>query len=66
MSKLIDLKTWVKRRFEEGTVTLRTAQYWAQQGHIAGAKKIGQKWFIDPSVEANSTGNELVDSVLNG
>lgn len=65
MSKLIDLKTWADRRFEEGP-PIRTVQYWAQNGFIPGAKKIGRKWFVDPEIEKNSTGNELVDSVLNG
>lgn len=64
MAKLIDLKTWKEERFEQ--LSLRTAQKWAKNGHIPGAKKIGKLWFVDPEVEMSSTGNELADSILMG
>ena len=64
MATLIDLKTWKEKRFEAGTVPLRTAQYWAKNGSIPGAKKIGRRWFVDPELEKNSTGDELIDSIL--
>jgi len=63
MAKLIKLKEWAEKTFES-TVSLRTVQYWAQNGHLAGAKKIGARWYIDPETEQNTTGNELVDQVL--
>ena len=62
MAKLISLKKWKDDRFED--LNLRTAQKWAKNGHIPGAKKIGKLWFVDPEMEKNSTGNELVDSIL--
>lgn len=62
MAKLIDLKTWADKRFEN--LSLRTAQNWAKNGVIPGAKKIGNRWFVDPEIEKNSTGIELVDSIL--
>jgi 3-mercaptopyruvate sulfurtransferase SseA len=62
MGKLIDLKTWKDRRFENQS--LRTVQHWARNGHIPGAKKIGHKWFVDEAVERSSSGNELADSIL--
>lgn len=63
MAKLMKLKDWVEKTFDSN-VSLRTAQNWAQNGQLSGAKKIGKLWFVDPEIEANTTGNELVDQVL--
>ena len=63
MAKLVKLKAWVEETFGS-SVSLRTAQNWAQNGQLAGAKKIGNLWFIDPEIEEKATGNELVDQVL--
>lgn len=62
-SKLISLEDWKRRRFESD-VTLRTVQNWAKNGYIPGAKKIGRRWWIDPEIEKNTTGNPLIDQVL--
>lgn len=63
MAKLVNLSDWKARRFASD-VPLRTVQYWAQQGYIPGARKIGRRWFVDESIERNCTGNPLVDQVL--
>ena len=62
MAKLISLKAWKEKRFED--ISIRTLQHWARNGDLPGAKKIGSKWFIDPELEKQSTGNELADSIL--
>lgn len=63
MGKLISLEDWKERRIES-CVTLRTVQNWAKNGHIPGAKKIGRRWWIDPEIEQECTGNPLIDQVL--
>lgn len=63
MGKLIDLDSWRKRRFDP-PVSKRTAQNWAKNGHIPGAKQIGRLWFVDEEIERNSTGDDVVDSIL--
>ena len=61
--KLTPLKKFVEERFGD-TVPMRTAQHWCQHGHVAGARKIGRQWFVDPDKFDNTTGNELADSIL--
>jgi hypothetical protein len=63
MAKLISLEDWKNQRIESA-VTLRTIQNWAKYGYIPGAKKIGRRWWIDPEIEQNCTGNPLIDQVL--
>ncbi|WP_297533001.1 DNA-binding protein [Thalassolituus sp.] len=61
--KLTPLKKFVKDKFGDD-VPMRTAQHWCQHGHVAGARKIGRQWFVDPDAFDSSTGNELADSIL--
>lgn len=64
MAKLVPLEVWRKRTFDTPRPSKSVCYKWARNGHIAGAKKIGGLWFIDPSKEAQLTGNPLVDQVL--
>ncbi len=62
-SKLTPLKKFVKEKFGDD-VPMRTAQHWCQNGHVAGARKIGRQWFVDADKFDNTTGNDLADSIL--
>lgn len=65
MAKLITLEEWRIRTFEEDAGPSKRAVYnWANHGHIPGARKIGGLWFVDPDKVNISTGNPLVDKVL--
>lgn len=66
MAKLLKLYEWRKRRFDEPRPSLRACQKWASEGQIVGARKYGALWFVDPELEAKTTGNPLVDRVLRG
>jgi len=63
MAKLVKLREWVGATFES-RISIRTAQSWCDLGYLPGAQKIGKLWFIDPEIQANTTGNHLVDEVL--
>lgn len=63
MAKLVKLREWVDKSFDSD-ISIRTAQNWCKQGYLPSAKKVGAHWFIDPEVESKTTGNSLVDAVL--
>ena len=62
-NKLTPLKKFVEDKFGDD-VPMRTAQHWCQNGHLAGARKVGRKWFVDAEQFDKTTGNELADSIL--
>lgn len=66
MAKLIPLSEWRQRTFDEPRPSLRACQQWAKEGRLRGVRQYGNKWFIDPTQEARTTGNALVDKVLTG
>lgn len=64
MGKLMKLETWRKKRFsEEDVPTRNTVLAWIAKGQVP-AKRYGRQWYIDVEVEQNTTGDDLVDSVL--
>lgn len=63
MAKLVKLREWVENSFDS-EISIRTAQNWCKQGYLPSAKKVGDRWFIDPEMESKTTGNSLVDMVL--
>lgn len=65
MAKLMLLIEWRERNFIEPRPSLRTFQKWCSEGEIPGAKKIGNLWFVDIEINEKTTGNPLVDRVLN-
>lgn len=65
MAKLMLLSEWRERNFIEPRPSLRTFQKWCSEGEIPGAKKIGNLWFVDIEINKKTTGNPLVDRVLN-
>ncbi len=64
MAKLIPLEEWKKRTFDGDVPSMRAVYKWANEGHIPGARKIGGLWFVDPDKVNQTTGNPLVDKVL--
>ncbi len=64
MPKLVPLETWREQTFDHPRPSRSVCYKWARNGNIAGAKKIGGLWFVDPGKEARLTGNPLVDRVL--
>src|SRR5690554_6682043 len=65
MAKLISLEEWRIRTFEADAGPSKRAVYnWANNGFIPGARKIGGLWFVDPDKVKQTTGNPLVDRVL--
>ncbi|WP_396623044.1 DNA-binding protein [Marinobacter sp. W-8] len=64
MAKLKPLEKWREETFEEPGPSMRVVYKWANEGHIPGARKIGGLWFVDPDKSKQTTGNPLVDKVL--
>lgn len=64
MAKLVPLEEWRKSTFAEPRPSIRTCQKWAKEGHLPGARKFGALWFVDEKSVQTSTGNPLVDQVL--
>ncbi len=64
MAKLISLEEWRKQTFEEPGPSKRVVYKWANEGHIAGARKIGGLWWVDPDKHTRLTGNPRVDKIL--
>ena len=60
--KLMPLEEWRTQRFTTPP-SRATARRWVTNGDIPG-KLIGGKWFVNLEEEINSTGDELVDSIL--
>lgn len=64
MAKLKSLEKWREETFEEPGPSMRVVYKWANEGHIPGARKIGGLWWVDPDKSKLTTGNPLVDKVL--
>jgi hypothetical protein len=62
-TKLMSLQQWRLQRFEGTPPSKSTIKRWAKNGDIP-AKKIGQCWYVILNEEMNTTGDDLVDSVL--
>jgi hypothetical protein len=65
MPKLMKLAEWRNAIFIAPRPSLRTCQKWCEQGLIVGSRKYGHLWFVDVDLYNQSTGNPLVDSILN-
>lgn len=64
MGKLMKLETWRKKRFVPEDIPARTTVIkWIADGDLV-AKRIGRTWYIDEEAERKTTGDELVDRVL--
>lgn len=63
---LVTPNSWLDKRFgnAKDRPSASSVRRWAEAGELP-AKKIGGRWFIDIDAEMNSTGNDLVDKVLN-
>jgi hypothetical protein len=65
MARLIKLSEWIQDAFGSD-ISIRTAQNWCKNGYIPSARKVGKLWFVDPEAEKETTGIDLVDSILKG
>lgn len=64
MGKLMKLETWRKKQFAPEDIPARsTVLKWLANGDLAG-KRIGGSWYIDVETESKTTGDDLVDRVL--
>jgi len=63
--KLLSLNEWREQRFTGRKPALSTCKRWCSEGHVP-AKKIGKLWYVCVQDEIKLTGNDLVDSVING
>jgi hypothetical protein len=60
--KLQKLREWAEETLLT-EVPVRTLQHWCVNGHIP-ARKLGRCWFVEVDKVTASTGDDLVDQIL--
>lgn len=62
-TQLMSLSEWREKRFVGKPPSTSTVHRWIKNGDLP-AKRIGGMWFVIISEEQNTTGDSLVDAVL--